>query len=277
MNARLSRRFGILALLLVAAHVQAASLSVSGFKYSDTKFETVVQVDLPMVAGVTGVDIVAGGGTPLALSVPFGATDQYVGTFGPFADLAPFLATTDGIWSVRLRFGAGEMAMYEVFVSGFGSPAADPFLPVPTITSPLDGATGVSATPTFTWDNGGTHNGAMESLFVNTWSLTGPVSQFDNSSGGLGLNDQSWTPSVVLPAGQAQFLVQYETNQDEDGRVSPLFFNAGGSTMVDPLISWDSHWGELYSRDLVTFTVVPEPASLALLTLGAAAMLRRRR
>ena len=134
-----------------------------------------------------------------------------------------FLGSTAGDWQLTIHFGGGA-AVYNFPVSGFGSPTADPFLPVPTMISPTDGATAVSHTPVFSWANGGTHTGPLESLFVNVSSLVNPaIGQFTNSFGGIGLNDMTWTPLVVLPAGAApgaaSFLVQYETNQNEDSRV----------------------------------------------------------
>jgi hypothetical protein len=263
-------------MLLMCAYAQAASLSVNGFKYSDPAFETGIEVDLADVPGVTGVDAVSAGGANLSLS-PY-TTDQYAATFGPYADFASFLGATAGDWNLAIHFGASGSAVYDFPVSGFGSPAADPFPPVPTMISPTDGATGVSQTPSFNWDNGGTHTGPMESLFVNVYSLVNPaIGQFAGSSGSIDLNDETWTPSVVLPAGEASFLVQYETNQDEDARVGVPVFNDPSSTVSNPNIAWDIHSGDLFSRDVITFTVIPEPATLSLVALGGLAVIRRRR
>ena len=275
MRARLFLPLLILVMLLVCAYAQAATVSVNGFKYSDPLFETGIEVDLSGVSGVTGVDAVSASGETMSLSPC--AADRYAATFGPYADFGSFLGATSGNWQLTIRFGS-EAAVYDFTTGGFGGPTAESFPPVPTVIDPMDGATGVSPTPTFNWDNGGTHTGLMESLFVSVQSLVNPASgQFASSSGGIGLNDETWTPSLVLPAGDASFLVQYETNQNEDDRVSDPVFNNISSTMSDPGIRWDSHSGDLFSRDLITFTVVPEPGTLGLLTLGGLAMIRRRR
>jgi hypothetical protein len=64
------------------------------------------------------------------------------------------------------------------------------------------------------------------------------------------------------------FLVQYETNENEEAIVDDPVFNAAASTMADPGISWEFTGGDLYARDLITFTVVPEPAGWLLLIAG---------
>jgi hypothetical protein len=245
---------GPLLVVTLGGAAQAAWLTVDAFKYSDPAFETSIQVNVAGVAGVTGVDAVSAGGTALSLSLL--NVDHYGATFGPFGNFASFFGATAGAWKIRIHFGASGSVIYDFPVSGFGTPGVDPFPPVPTMISPTDGATGVNPTPTFSWNNGGTHGGALESLFVNVYSLVNPaVGQFENSFGAIGLNDMAWTPSVVLPPGAAMFLVQYETNENEDARVGLPVFNPVTSTRSDPLIAWEFHSGDLFSRDLITFTV----------------------
>ena len=198
---------------------------------------------------------------------------------GPFASFAGFRSATVGNWTLTIQFAGGD-AVYGFVVNDFRTPfTTDSFPPAPTMTSPTDGAINVAPTPTFQWDNGGTHTGAIESLFVSVQSQVNPaIGQFENSFGGcIGLNDETWTPSVVLPAGLASFFVQYETNENEGANVDDPIFDAQASTVPDPNIVWDGTSGDLFSRDLIDFTVVPEPATLALFAAGAIVFFRRRR
>ncbi len=252
-----ARVLAALALMFtVCSELPAATLTVNGFKYSDPLFETRIEVNLAGVVGVTGVEAVSAGGVAQALSPSF--IDQYDAVFGPYPDFVSFLGAIAGNWKLAIHFGASGSAVYYFAVSGFGSPAGDPFPPAPTLISPTDGAIGVSLTPSFKWNTGGTHSGVLESLFVNVSSLVNPtIGEFTNSFGGIALNSDMWTPSVVLPGGAASFLVQYETNENEDARVAIPVFNGPSSTRGDPHISWDDHSGDLFSRDLITFFVVP--------------------
>lgn len=278
----MKRVAGFAVVLAVLAGVAAATAEASPagdvvvdmFKYSDPAFETTIQLNLSDVPGVVGVSATTAGGSPLALT-PF-APNQYVAKVGPFASFDDARAATVGIWNLSLGFSGGT-ATYEFLVHDFRTVfTTASFPPAPTVLYPLDGATGVAQSPTFLWNNGGTHTGALESLFVSTQSVAVPgVGIFENSFGGpIGLNDTSWTPSIVLPPGAATFLVQYETNENEDANVdNPILL---GGTVPDPGIAWSSS-GDLFSRDLVGFTVTPEPATLTLLALGGLLLSRRRR
>ena len=260
------------------SEVQAAWLSVNAFKYSDLSYETTVQVDLPDVAGVTDARAAGADGTAITLS-PFGL-QQFEARLGPFASFTGFHDATVGDWRLIVEFGSGNDAAYDFTVNDYRSPFTDSsFPPAPTVLSPLDGATDVEPTPTFLWNNGGAHTGTLESLFVSVRSDVNPaIGEFEGSTGGpISLNAETWTPSVVLPAGPASFLVQYETNESEDAHVSSPLFNPAFSTIADPGITWDQSAGDLFSRDLIGFTVVPEPSTLGLFLLCLPALWRRRR
>jgi len=257
-----------------AGPLPTGNVTVDMFKYSDPAFETAIQVNLSGVPGVTGVSATTAGGSSLPLT-PY-APNQYAATVGPFASFDDARAATVGIWNLSLGFSGGA-ADYEFLVHDFRTVfTAASFPPAPTVLYPLDGATGVAQSPTFLWNNGGTHTGALESLFVAAQSVSVPgVGIFESSSSGpIGLNDTSWTPSIVLPPGAATFLVQYETNENEDANVDNPILTGGAAP--DPGIAWSSS-GDLFSRDLVGFKVTPEPATLALLALGGLLLSRRRR
>jgi hypothetical protein len=259
-------------LLLVVPAAGGADLYVDAFKHSDPAYEMNVQVFLTGVAGVTGVQALAPDAT--AIPLPLVGTEHYAARRGPFGTFGGFHAATVGNWRLTVSFAGGD-AVYDFTVNEYRSPfTADSFPPAPTMIDPTDGATGVDPTPTFQWDNGGTHDGPMESLFVSVQSQVNPmIGEMANPP----LTAETWTPSVVLPAGLASFLVQYETNEHEDANVTDPVFNTGDSTVADPGITWDWSGGDLFSRDLIEFTVIPEPATAALLAVGALALVRRRR
>ena len=265
-----------LGLFIWCASAEAAGVEVNAFKYSDPSFESNVQVDLSGVPGVVGASVKTAGGTVQALSSY--APDHYGAWQGPWTSFAEFHTAAIGDWQLVIDLTGGDKAVYDFSVNEFGDPfTSDSFPPAPTMTSPSNGQSGVSPTPTFQWDNGGTHTGALESLYVFVASQANPaISQFESSSGGsLTLASESWTPTVVLPPGAAYYLVQYETNQDEDAKVTTPVFNISASTVADPNIPWDLSYGDLFSRDDIEFTVAPEPATLALLALGFALSLSK--
>jgi hypothetical protein len=257
---------------------QAGQIYVDAFKFSDPAYQTAVQVDLAELGGITAVGALTANGTALTLDA-FGS-GQYGAWTGLWSNFSDFHSATVGNWRLTVTLGGAGQAVYDFVVNDFRSPfTADSFPPAPTVTYPPDGGGGIPQTPTFQWNNGGPHTGPLESLFVRTDSTVNPaVFEFASSSAGpLTLNSVSWTPSVVLPAGAATFLVQYETNQDEDANVDDPVFNPSLSTAADPNVNWVGSSGDLFSRDLVGFTVLPEPATLGLLVLGGLALCLRRR
>jgi len=261
---------------LAGSHAAGASLHVDAFKYSDPAYETGVEVDLAGIAGVTGVQAVSAVGTPVSLA-PLGP-DLYAGKLGTFGTFGDFETETVGNWQLVISL-AGGSAVYDFAVNAFAAPFEDgSFPPAPTMIYPTEGQAGMPQTPTFLWDNGGLHDGPMESLFVSVQNIANPaIGAFDNSWGGISLNDESWLSPIALPAGEATFLVQYEMNLNEDQNVDDPIYNQALSGIADPGIVWDESSGDLFSRDLVQFTVVPEPATICLLALGGLAMLRNRR
>ncbi|HOI53625.1 MAG TPA: hypothetical protein PLP01_00070 [Phycisphaerae bacterium] len=267
-----------MAVLLAAAAAQAATVTVDCFQYSDPAYTANIQVDVSDAAGVTGARAVTAGGTAMTLDdlggQQFGAWLPSVGAF------ASLHGAVVGSWELILEFGAGHEAAYQMTVNEYRMPFTEASFPAaPTLISPIDGATNVSPSPTFTWDNGGLHGGPLESLFVHVQSIASPgIGIFEGSVGGpIALNDEVWTPAIVLPPGQATFLVQYETNQNEDANVDTPVFLPLHSTLGDPGIVWSGSSGDLYSRDVIHFTVVPEPGCAAMVLLGAAMLARFRR
>jgi hypothetical protein len=263
----------LLFVAVVCPSAQAAELSVSGFKLSDPQFLTNIEVFLSDVPGVVGAEARTADGTNITLMPS--APGQFFLFLEPFATFDGFRAATVGNWQLTIEF-AGGAAVYDFVVNDFRMPFTEAdFPPAPTVLLPTDGTTGVGPTPTFMWDPGGLHGVTpLESLFVNVYSLVDPtVFAMEGSfGGGVTLASTEWTPPVVLPTGPATFLVQYETNENEDANVGDPVFNAAASTIADPGIVWESSSGDLFARDLITFSVVPEPANHMLILLAAAMM-----
>ena len=268
------------AALVSACPVQAARVTVDAFKHSEPFFESNVQVDLAGEPGVTGVRAVRADGVPTVLDMV--GPDLFGAWQGPFGTFAALHNATVGDWRLIVELGAGNEAVYDMAVNDFRTPfTSSSFPPAPTVLTPPDGGLAGPA-PTFVWDSGGAHTGALENLFVSVLSQVDPtVGVFENSAGpGLSLDAETWTPAIVLPEGPASFLVQYETNENEDANVDDPVFNAALSGPPDPGIVWTDSSGDLFSRDLIEFTVVgdiPEPASVVLFLLGNLAVYRRLR
>ena len=272
------KRLVILCVLAISlagvSEARAAWLFVNGFQYSDPAFETSIDVDFSDRPEVTGVRAVSASGTALTLDEY--VLHQFAATLGPFSSFNDFRNAMVGNWQLIVEIGAGQEAGYNFVVNDFRTPfTASSFPPAPTVVSPPNGATDVAATPTFVWDNGGPHTGAIESLFVSVSSRVIPgVGVFDSYSGGPSTLDRTtWTPPIVLPDGLASFLVQYETNENEDANVGTPVFNPGLSNISDPGIDWSNSSGDLFSRDLIDFTVVPEPHTVTLLAFGGVCLL----
>jgi len=258
-------------MLAAAPAARGAELVVDALKYSDPVYETSILVDLGAAPGVTGVSAKTADGTMVALNME--GPGNYQAKLGPFAAFAAFHAATVGNWQLLIDY-SGTAAVYDFTINEFRTPFDENSWPgVPTMIDPLDGAFGVPATPTFQWNNGGAH-AVPESLLTYVQSdVTPAIFQAANPA----LTTTSWTPAIVLPPGAASFLVQYESNLNEDDHVTDPVYDINTSTAPDPGIVWDTSNGDLLSRDLIRFTVVPEPATMFLLAAGFVPWFCRRR
>lgn len=158
---------------------------------------------------------------------------------------------------------------------GFGTVDPDleesTWLPVPTLTAPLDGALGVSPNTSFEWNYGplSATGAQLDSVDVLLQGLNNVEIESDE----LPLDSLSWTPLSPLASGD--WTVKLE-NATTDIRLVP-----DGLTITKG--TWDitnSDWLSLDSIDRASFTVatsVPEPATIALVSLGLAGIRFRRK
>ena len=167
---------------------------------------------------------------------------------------------------------AGGLCVYDFTISTIPDSL---FAPLPVVTDPVNLAINVPQDQTFQWTWRG--DARVSELWTEVSDLADVLWVEDYSGGGgLALSDLSWQPNLAQ-TGWAVFTAGYDVVAPMDGSsiVSALTFNAGASTGVD--FGWDSAEAFASAEGRAAFEVVPEPATLALLGIGALAIIRRRR
>lgn len=196
--------------------VEAARLD--DFLFPLDAFIIFIEVDIPDVAGVTGVTVTSGGGGALAL------VDNGAGTWDAewdFTNLVSMKATLNGVWTVVV---SGASPSVSTFTIAAGSLVDASFFPTTSGITPANGSTGVPANVVFSW-NDPTGAVTADALVVSVFGLT--TGQDDNSVlGSLLVTDTTWAPPLNLEAGPNEFEVEY-LNVDHAGFVTPLVFNSG--------------------------------------------------
>jgi len=186
--------------------------------------------------------------------------------------LAELNSGSSGLYKLKVTTATGD-CVYDFSINTI---TAGMFAPIPEITDPNDGAT-VPQNVNFQWTWGG-NTGDVDELWAEVEPLSDGASWAEGGSydGSINIGDTSWQPGLTN-TGQAWFVVGYDIEDPMDGTglFSAISFDAGSSTRSD--FGWDEQEAYLTSGDEIDMTVVPEPATLALLGLGACLLLRRRR
>ena len=186
--------------------------------------------------------------------------------------LAGLNTEIEGDWELKVATAGGD-AVYSFTIN---TVTAGMFAPMPVITSPADGAINVPWDQTFTWTwSGNTAN--VDGLFVEVEPVGGGAEWDGDESdgGGMAITDLSWQADMGPNTGQAWFCVGYDIYDPMDGTgvLSAITHDSG------PDFGWDEADVLVTSDDEISMTVVPEPASVALLMLGLPllASVRRRK
>ncbi len=185
--------------------------------------------------------------------------------YGSLVDLNAAIA---GDWHVDIVTGKGAHGWGDCTLNAL--PDSD-FLPVPTITSPTDGADDGPGVM-MQWNHNGAEADALE-MFAELEDADGTWQEMQREVyfGDPKPWPTSWMPDFVPAAGPAEAIVAY-------GR-DPSDLLAGDPTAGGDDLNWDTDpvLGFVASVDVVDFNVVPEPATVALLAVGSLAALRRTR
>ena len=242
------------------------------FQSPGTLFSMNVDVELPDVAGVSGIDISTAGGGLFSLQ-PGGPTAWH--TQAGYADLPTMSTALDGAWTITI---SGDTPSSSSFSLDGSSLQQSEFFQTATGLSPASGAINVPANTSLSWvapPNGA--NGYW--VFVNidgnnNWQ------DDDSVSGSLSPIATSWPPPTSLSLGFNGFTVGYY-NVDA-AWITALTVNSGSMLWGDSPYSPDGYPAQtsllaLGSETTVGFDVVPEPPSSVLMALGVIAIVFARR
>lgn len=262
---------------MLITHVNDESTSFNGYKAE-------LQVHLDSTGSTVAASIAkSAGGTNTVTMVDDTSNPGDWSGKQTYSDLSSLETALQGNYTITVTSGSSTSTMTYTMQNLFGLGMSGAFLGIPQITSPAQGATGVSATPTFTWTPGSNDSSAFI-INASVDSNTVHEDEMNVNGGSLSLGAMSWTPTVTLNGGPATFSILYGntdpslvslilTNYNTTGSVTwsqspyaPVGYASGGT----PLLG-------LGSQDIRSFTVTPEPASAALMMLGGVALLRRRR
>ena len=227
-------------------------------------FALEIEVSVPDVPGITAVDVAIAGGGSFALNSE-GSGSWFRET--SYADLATMQADVDGTWTVNI---SGTDPSSSSFTLQAGLLQDSDWFATATGLSPPNGSTGVSASSTVSWvpPTGGA---SADGLFLDVDGNNNNYQGNDSVLGTLSTSDTSWTPPQALGIGPNDFKVGYY-NLDS-AFITPLnvlfgSVNWGDSPYAPAGYALQTPLLALGSETVVSFDVVPEPGSLALLACG---------
>jgi hypothetical protein len=195
-----------------------------------------------------------------------GGTDW--SAYGEFANLPDLIGDIDGSWLVNvLGSNPGTLA----FDLNAAAITATDFFDTPDILQPTHGSS-VQGDTHFVWT---TPDGATS----DDLGFVGVTSQFFFADEQFPIGTESWDPPFILPAGTYDFSVSYYRLADDSliSNVQATGLTWGNSDFAPEGWPVGTPLLVLGAESIARFSVVPEPAAISLMALGALALVSRRR
>ncbi len=181
----------------------------------------------------------------------------------------------NGTWYIDVVTNDGVNTYHSVYTWTISGITEDTWNAIPDITSHENGDTETNLRPTFTWTVDSVKQDAI--LLINT-------QQFNEDGDWLYENEEqldpntllAWTPGFDLSCGSLEFMVGYVMAPgmvvSYDETESGLLGTPGGD-----IVAWASTEEYFVAGDSIEIEIVPEPATISMLGLGALAIIRSRR
>ena len=187
--------------------------------------------------------------------------------FWEYESLSEYLTLAN----LQAVYGAGDYIFYfenssDVAINTItlnNSGISEPLDPV-HFTYPADGATGISTSPTFTWDVNSNDGDAL-----GMWLLDVVADMDIDWDGPVSMDTNSWSPDSLDPGKNYELEVSvFEVKNPQEGPALPT------DTVNSDLFTY----GLLIEyNNMIEFTTVPEPITIVLLGLGCLPLLGKRR
>lgn len=201
---------------------------IDDFLFPSDQFAVLFSVQLPDVAGVTGVDMTFGDSTVASME---GEGSEWEGEVG-FVDLASLKAMMHGTWTIEI-FGSSEST--STFTLNANAVLDGDLCGTPMNVFPANGATDVDPEVTFTWDDP-TAGGA--DIIVAFAGDDFDEQQGNSLFGTLLLTDTSWQPTFHLQTGLYEYGIVY-FDYDSSSLAGTLTVTSGtiawGNSPFDPV------------------------------------------
>ncbi len=257
-NSRMIGRILLFGLMLFSSLAKAANeLEINLYKYSDGIGGHLYRI---------GMEANKDGAVTMEVTTPSGTFvgADAGGVFVPellnstLVDLSFSGLTSEiaGDWALIWDRG---LATETVATIGFGPVSESEFLAVPSLITPVDGASGVSPTTSFEWEYTiPAIDAQVDRVQLFLWGPGG----IGLVSGELPLSASLWTPPAPLVPGiwEAIVINGIDVRLVADG--------IGGSISGDPWVIQNLDWLGLNSADRAGFAVVPIPGALWLFISG---------